>query len=125
MLKQLRTGAFPRVVKPKEKRQTCPRVPMEDEDKQLIVGSSSGSGVVESTSPAFKTRARGTPAAITQESINGVMEKTKCKLPPVKLSSKKYPLQLMCDFMGAMMDNETGELVEYQHLLASPKYCEV
>ncbi len=40
-------------------------------------------------------------------------------------ASHKYPLQFLCDFANAFLDDETGNLMEYQHLLKHPKYKEV
>ena len=35
-----------------------------------------------------------------------------------------YPLQFLCDFANAVLDGETGELLEYRHLIQCPKYRE-
>ncbi len=40
-------------------------------------------------------------------------------------ASRKYPLQFLCDFANAVLDDKTGNLLEYQHLLKHPKYKEV
>jgi hypothetical protein len=40
-------------------------------------------------------------------------------------SARKYPLQFLCDWASSILDNETGDLLEYQHLLKRPKYKEV
>jgi hypothetical protein len=40
-------------------------------------------------------------------------------------SSRKYPLQFLCDFAYSVLDNETGDLLEYRHLLKHPKYKDV
>ncbi len=37
-------------------------------------------------------------------------------------ASRKYPLQFLCDFAYAVLDNKTGDLLEYRHLLRHPKY---
>ncbi len=34
----------------------------------------------------------------------------------------KYPLQFLCDFANAVLDDKTGNLLEYRHLLKHPKY---
>ena len=38
------------------------------------------------------------------------------------MSAHRYPLQLLADFIGAILDNETGEFIEYRHLIKRPKY---
>jgi hypothetical protein len=40
-------------------------------------------------------------------------------------AAHKYPLQLLCDFASAVLDDKTGNLLEYHHLLKHPKYKDV
>jgi hypothetical protein len=40
-------------------------------------------------------------------------------------ASRKYPLQFLCDLAHAVLDNETGNLLEYRHLIKHPKYKDV
>jgi hypothetical protein len=40
-------------------------------------------------------------------------------------SACKYPLQFLCDFTYLVLDDETGDLLEYWHLLKHPKYKDV
>ncbi len=40
-------------------------------------------------------------------------------------SSRKYPLQFICDFAYSVLDDETGDLLKYRHLLKHPKYKDV
>jgi len=40
-------------------------------------------------------------------------------------ASRKYPMQFLCDYVNAVLDGETGELLEYRHLIACPKYKQV
>jgi len=40
-------------------------------------------------------------------------------------SSRKYPLQFLCDFAYSVLDDKTGDLLEYRHLLKHPKYKDV
>ncbi len=37
-------------------------------------------------------------------------------------SARKYPLQFLCDFVYLVLDDKTGDLLEYWHLLKHPKY---
>ena len=43
---------------------------------------------------------------------------------PQRAASQKYPMQFLCDYANAVIDNETGEIMEYRHLLLDPKHCE-
>jgi hypothetical protein len=40
---------------------------------------------------------------------------------PQQAASQRYPLQFLCDFAGAVLDDEMGDLLEYQHLIKHPK----
>ena len=40
-------------------------------------------------------------------------------------SSRKYPLQYLCDFAYSVLDDETGDLLENRHLLKHPKYKDI
>jgi hypothetical protein len=39
--------------------------------------------------------------------------------------SRKFPLQFLCNFASAVLDDKTGDLLEYCHLLKHPKYKDV
>jgi hypothetical protein len=43
---------------------------------------------------------------------------------PQQAASLKYPLQFLCNFANAVLDNETGDLLKYLHLIKHPKYRE-
>ena len=53
---------------------------------------------------------------------NGAMEKTKYNISPARLSIHIYLLELLCEFAGAVMDREAGDLLHYCHLRASSMY---
>jgi hypothetical protein len=38
---------------------------------------------------------------------------------------RKFPLQFLCNFASTALDDETGDLLEYFHLLKHPKYKDV
>ncbi len=40
-------------------------------------------------------------------------------------TTRKFPLQFLCNFASAILDNETGDLLEYCHLLKHLKYKDV
>jgi len=43
---------------------------------------------------------------------------------PRAAASRKFPMQFLCDYTDAVIDGETGEIMEYMHLLKNPKHCE-
>jgi hypothetical protein len=38
-----------------------------------------------------------------------------------QMSSRKYPLQFLCDLAYVVLDDKTGNLLEYHHLMKHPK----
>lgn len=80
--------------------------------------------------PRYNTRAQADKrkqlcGSVTTEAILSAVEMTFEKLEPAKLAKRKYPLQLLCDIAGAVMDAETGEMMEYRHLIRKDKYKKV
>ncbi len=46
----------------------------------------------------------------------------KAPFTPQQAASQTFPLQFLCDFAYAVLDNDTGNLLEYRHLIKHPKY---
>jgi len=40
-------------------------------------------------------------------------------------AQRKFPLQLLCEMANAVLDAETGELMEYRHLMKKPQYKQI
>jgi hypothetical protein len=40
-------------------------------------------------------------------------------------ASRKYPLQFLCDLAYAVLDDETGDLLEYRHLMKHLKFKDI
>ena len=80
----------------------------------------------EST-PASNTRQQRETRTLTQDYILQCMEIPGYKAPftPQQAAARKYPLQFLCDLAYAVMDDETGDLLEYRHLMKHPKYKDV
>ena len=75
--------------------------------------------------PARRTRSnRRVERSITQETILSCMEFTSVQLKPKNLASRKFPMQFLCEFAGAVMD-ANGELLQYRHLIKRPEYKRV
>ena len=76
----------------------------------------------EEESPAFNTRARRiAPHEVMLSAVNI----SNRKLQPKKLAGRKFPLELLCEMANAIMDGDTGELLEYQQLMQRPKYQQI
>ena len=41
---------------------------------------------------------------------------------PRQAASRTFPLQFLCDLAYAVLDDDTGDLLEYRHLIKHPKY---
>ena len=73
--------------------------------------------------PASRTRAatrrknRAHVRNITQEAVLATMEIYEVKLRPRALAGRRYPAQML----NAVLNKETGQMMEYRHLMADPK----
>jgi hypothetical protein len=78
-------------------------------------------------SPAANTRQQRETRSLTQDFMLHCMEIPGYKAPftAKQAASRKYPLQFLCDLAYAVLDDETGDLLEYRHLMKHPKYKEV
>jgi hypothetical protein len=65
--------------------------------------------------------------SITQDYMLHMMEQPGYKSPfmPCQASSRKYPLQFLCDLAYAILDDETGNLLKYHHLMNHPKHKDI
>ncbi len=61
---------------------------------------------------------------ITQDCAYHLMG-TKAAPTAQKAPARKYPLQFFCNWANSILDDKTGDLLEYRHLLESPKYKDV
>jgi hypothetical protein len=47
------------------------------------------------------------------------------KFTTKQASARQYPLAFMCKWAQAVLDDDTGDLLEYRQLIKNPKYKEV
>ncbi len=80
-----------------------------------------------SARPAANTRYQRKVCTITQDSLFHLMESPFLphQFTSRQASTRKYPLQFLCDFAFSILDDKTGDLLEYRHLLKHPKYKDV
>ena len=115
---------------------TTAYTPLEIEEyPEMDVGTLRGTPIIysednsNSSRPAANTRYQRKVRTITQDYLFHLMDTL--FLPGQQLftskqaSSRKYPLQFLCDFAYSVLDDETGDLLEYRHLLKHPKYNDV
>ena len=74
--------------------------------------------------PDFNTRSKTRVRSLTQEVALQAIEISGrgAKLTARSTAARKYPLEFLCEYANAVLDGETGELLQYRHLIKSPKY---
>ena len=77
--------------------------------------------------PRYKTRSqtknyRHFEGNVTKDSILSACEMTFENLKPAQLAKRQFPLKVLCDIAAAVLDEETGDLLEYRQLLRHSKY---
>ena len=115
---------------------TTAYTPLEIEEyPEMDVGTLRGTPIIysednsNSSRPTANTRYQRKVQTITQDYLFHLMDTS--SLPGQLLftskqaSSRKYPLQFLCDFAYSVLDDKTGDLLEYRHLLKHPKYKDV
>ena len=82
---------------------------------------------LDTSTPAENTRLQHKVRTITQDYLYHMMDTPGLAQPFTnkQAAASKYPLQFICDFAYAVLDDETGDLLEYRHLLKHPKYRDV
>ena len=69
-----------------------------------------------------KTRSQETIMRMSDEvMVLCVQMSKKSTISPKAAASRKYPMQLLCKLAGAVLDQDTGDLLEYRHLLKHKK----
>eukprot|EP00804_Cyclotella_cryptica_P029413 CCRYP_013352-RA/>CCRYP_013352-RA protein AED:0.16 eAED:0.24 QI:0/0/0/1/0.2/0.16/6/0/1158 len=71
------------------------------------------------SSPAYNTRSRA--LTITQETILHLLHNTRTPLTPRRAATRQFPREAL----SAILDTDTGELLEYHHLIKNPKYSTI
>jgi len=96
----------------------------------IDIGSLRGTPVIsqddeEDTShPATNTRQQSQIRTLTQDCMLHMMEIPGYTTPfsPKQAASQTFLLQFLCDLAYAVLDDDTGDLLEYRHLIKHPKY---
>jgi hypothetical protein len=74
--------------------------------------------------PAANTQQQRQIRTLTQDYMLHMMEIPGYTTPftPQQAVSRTFPLQFLCDLAYAVLDDDTGNLLEYRHLIKHPKY---
>ena len=71
------------------------------------------------TGPAHNTRARARAfRSVTQEAMLACVDIAQLRLSPAALSGRRFPIEML----NAVLDEDTGELMEYRALMKHPRY---
>ena len=79
------------------------------------------------SSPARKTSSQSTSLSIMENFMLSCcqMSRTAYQIDLQKSPSQKYPLKLFCELAEAVLDEETGDLLEYCHLAKHPNHKKI
>ena len=72
--------------------------------------------------PASNTRSR---RSITDEIVLASVEMSTARISPRQAARRQYPVQILNEMANAVLDETTGDLLEYRHLIRHPVYQEV
>ena len=72
--------------------------------------------------PSANTRSK---RSITDEIMLSVLELSGHNVKPSQSAGRKYPAAVLSEMMNAVLDDNTGELMEYRHLIRHPAYKEI
>ena len=95
----------------------------DDDDEEEQVHPQISTQEEQADAPARNTRSQH--RTLTQEVIYSCMDITSTPATPRQLASRKFPMKLLCEIAGAVLDGSTGELLEYRHLRINPRYRQV
>jgi hypothetical protein len=106
------------------------RIPTDDSDSESDDDESDMADKDEDSyepTPTYNTRAQTAKhktfhSNVTREVILSAVEMSFQRLNPAQLAQRQFPLQVLCEIAGAVMDDKTGELMEYKQLMKHAKY---
>jgi hypothetical protein len=109
---------------------SCPNFEEEDTYPDMDIGTLRGMPIisqddVEDTShPAANNQQQRQIRTLTQDYMLHMMEIPGYTTPftPRQAVSQTFPLQFLCDLAYAVLEDNTGGLLEYRHLIKHPKY---
>ena len=110
-----------------EKKNNGPQLIPDDDDTVSTEDCSDDDSIEFDTidPPRYNTRSQARTRDITREAILSAVEMSIEEMKPQRLAQRSYPLQVLCDIAAAVMDEDTGELLEYRQLMKHTKYKRV
>jgi hypothetical protein len=102
---------------------TTPRVSTNNAEEQNRSDIAPRVETLQEDGPRYMTRSqKRIRGSIATDVMLTVIQLTSPVLNPKRLASRKYPLEMLCEFANAVMDDETGDMLEYRQLIKRPKY---
>ena len=111
-----------------------PLPPLEVTYPAIDVGTLRGTPVISQddddsiySTPSANTRFRRQIRTLTQDYLYHMMDIPGITKPFTnrQAAARRYPVAFIRDFASAVLDEETGNLLEYRHLLKHPKYKDI
>ena len=111
-----------------------PLPPLEVTYPAIDVGMLQGTPVISQdddniihSTPSANTRYQCQVRTLTQDYLYHMMDIPGITKPFTnqQATARRYPLSFIRDFASAVHDEETGDLLEYRHLLKHPKYKDI
>ena len=84
--------------------------------------------IIESDTLARNTRSQAHIHSIMDEVMLSCVQMSippAVRIDPRQAASRKYPMQLLCELASAVLDEETGDLLEYWQLIQHPEHQEL
>jgi hypothetical protein len=122
---QISTEPTPRVHK---ERDDLPHlIPSDDSDDKTSDDKTNTGDDHHEPTPAYHTRAQAAKhktfhSNVKREAILSAVEMSFKHLNPARLAHRQFPLQVLCEIARAVMDDKTGELMEYRQLMKHAKH---
>jgi hypothetical protein len=118
----------PQPTSPKQNPASIPSFEVEDSTNKPT--SVNGHNIIsqdEDSPPSSNTCQQCQKCMLTQDYMLHMIEILgyTAAFTPAQASCHKYPLQFLCDFAYAVLDNDTGDLLEYRHLIKLPKHKDI
>ena len=101
---------------------TQPDYDSDDETAEPIISYPEHEDWEDLDCPSQRTRSQTQTRSITQECIMATVEMSTTRVNARMAAQRKYPRQLLMEMASAVLDVDTGEMLEYRHLMKNPKY---
>ncbi len=122
-------GAAPMI----SQEEAVPTITQDDDDKEIPASRHESQPSLPLWMQNYVSRAQtdtpasntGSRCSITDEIVLASIEMSAARISPRQAAGRKYPVQILDEMANAVLDETTGNLLEYRHLICHPVYQEV